>query len=341
VSRGLEYDEVRDGERLRTGMRAIRQDIAALPGVRHAAFASMAPFSNWESVSSLRMPGIDEELQARSRDVGPQYFSALGIAFLRGREFVESDVGEASPVIVDELFVQRWLQKRDPIGAMVDVPVGEGQYRTAAIVGVVRTVKHEALDETPELPTLYQLQPIPMPVGMLVTRVEGDPAMLAEAVRSRVLAHFPDAYISFNQPLSEAVARTLVGRRSVVETVSAFAVVTLALAVLGLYAVLSFAVRRRTAELGVRMALGADAPKIMRLVMGQGGVLIAIGVASGLVLGIPLARLLADRLHKVETWDPATWLVAGAIIATAALIACWLPARRATKVPPTVALRDE
>ena len=338
VSRGLEYNPERDSERLKAGLLAIRSEVEALPGVQHAAFASMAPFSRWESVSTQRVPGIDGELQVRSRSVGVGYFSTLGIPFLSGRDFVDGDLGDASPVIVDELFVQRWLSGRDPLTMTIEVASGPGSYRQARIAGVVRTVKHESLEEVPTLPTVYTLDPVALPIGVLVTRVDGDPAALAESVRARVMAQLPDAVVSLNQPLSEAIARSLIGRRAALESVSAFAAITLVLVVLGLYAVLSFAVRRRTAELGVRMALGANSGDVLRMVLGQGAVLAGIGIVLGLLIGAPLARLIADRLYGISPHDPLTWLLTATVVVLAALVACWWPAWRAARLSPVRAL---
>ncbi len=341
VSRGVEFDEQRDGESLKSALRALREDLAALPGVEHVTFATMAPFSRWEAVGSVRVPGRDDELQARSRVVGPGYFATLGIDMVRGRGFESQDVGDAGPVIVDELFAQRWLDGRDPIGAMISVPISQSEYRNAIVVGVARTVKHEALDESPEMPTLYRALEIPLPSGLLLTRTSGDPALFAGQLRQEIMARFPQAHISFSRSMSEAIAQSMLGRRAMVEAVTLFAAITLSLAVIGLYAVLSFAVRRRTAEFGVRMALGADAARVHRLVLGQGLMLTVIGLVIGLALGIPLAWLIADRLYRIGATDPGTWLAASAVIAIATLVACWWPARRATRVPPGAALRAQ
>ncbi len=341
VSRGASFDQARDGERLKSALRSLHEDVAAMPGVEQAAFATMAPFSRWEAVGSVRIPGRDDELQARSRVVGPGYFATLGIDMVRGRGFEQQDVGDAGPVIVDELFVQRWLDGRDPVGTLVSVPISQGEYRDAVVIGVARTVKHEALDESPELPTLYRALEIPLPTGLLLTRTSGDPALFAGRLRQEVLTRFPQAQISFSRSMSEAIAQSMLGRRAMVEAVTLFAAITLTLAVIGLYAVLSFAVRRRTAEFGVRMALGADAARVHRLVLGQGLVLTSTGLVIGLAVGMPLAWLIADRLHRIGAADPATWLAASAVIAVAALVACWWPARRATRVPPGAALRAQ
>ncbi len=341
VSRGATFDEQRDGEALKSGMRSLREDLAALPGVEQVTFATMAPFSRWEAVSSVRIPGRDDELQARSRVVGPGYFATLGIDMVRGRGFGQQDLGDAGPVIVDELFVQRWLDGLDPVGAMISVPISRDEYRDAVIIGVARTVKHEALDESPELPTLYRALEIPVPTGLLLTRTAGDPTLFASQLRAEILARFPHAHISFSRSMSEAIAQSMLGRRAMVEAVTLFAAITLSLAVIGLYAVLSFAVRRRTAEFGVRMALGADAARVQRLVLAQGLVLTLLGLVIGLAVGLPLARLIADLLYRIGATDPATWLAASAVIAVAALVACWWPARRATRVPPSAALRAQ
>src|SRR5690606_18133555 len=135
------------------------------------------------------------------------------------------------------------------------------------VVGVVRTVKHERLAEQPDLPTYYLPADTILPTSLLVTRVDGNPAVLADVVRARVRGSFPDAVVPFNQPLAEAVAHSLAGRRAALESVSAFATITLLLVVFGLHAVLSLAVRRRTVELGIRMALGAQGGDVQRMVL--------------------------------------------------------------------------
>ncbi len=340
VTRGVEFDPGRDSARFAASVDALRETVASIPGVSHVALANMAPFTGWEAVSMLGVPGRDEPVQARTRLVGPDYFAAMGIPVTAGREFQRGDTAAASPVVVDELFRDRWLAGRDALSATVGMPAGGETFRDATVIGVARTVKHESLDEDATLPTVYQLAEAPLPIVMLVTRTRGDSVALLDTIRQRVRALAPDASITINRTLADAVASSLTSRRALVEAVGAFGIATLMLAALGLYAVLSFAMRRRTAELGVRMALGADAGRIQRLVMGQGGPLIVVGVAVGLLAGIPLARLLADRLYQLSTADPWSWVLAALLVATAASFACWLPARRATRVPPRVALES-
>lgn len=327
-------------ETMAGGLLAIRDAVRALPAVTHAALGTAVPFSQWDIVTSLRIPGIEDEMQVREREVGVDYFATLSIPVLAGRTFTEADIGDASPVVVDELFVRRWLQGRDPLGARVQLPDGPGRTRDAEIIGVVGTVKHGALDEPPSLPTLYVPTLAAVPVSVLVTRVEGDPAALAESVRAQVLARFPQAVLAFNRPLAEAVAQSMGNRRAMLEAVTVFAAVTLMLVAMGLYAVLSLAVRRRTAELGVRMALRASTGRVQRMVLGQGGLLAAAGVTLGLVLGMPAANLIADRLYRTAPHDPPTWMAATAVVVLVALLACWWPARSAARTPPAIALQQ-
>jgi putative ABC transport system permease protein len=341
VSRGAHFDPKDDGSAWRPQLAQLVAAADALPGASRSAVSSMTPFSSWESVSNFRVATTEGDQQGRSRDVGPDYFAVLGIPLIAGREFRESDIGESSPVIVDALFRDRFLQGLDPLESSVQVPIGEGRMRDARIVGVAATVKHKSLDETAGMPTVYMLNPIPLPVFFLSVRTAGDPAALAEPLRRLVREQLPDADILVSQPLTAAIAKTLTSRRALVEAVGLFAIMTLLMSALGLYAVLGFAVRRRTAEIGVRMALGANRSRILLMVMGQGGAMVAAGVTLGLVLGLPIARLLADRLYKLTPGDPETWFLAASAVATTAMFACWWPARRASRVPPQVALRSE
>jgi len=339
---GRRYDPATDEARYRPLVEALRSEVASLPGVRRVAIATAPPFSQWETVSGFRTRGQPDPVQARARQVGPGYFETLGIGLVAGRGFEAFDLGEASPVVVDELWVDRYLRGVDPLGATVDVPLdAQGATRPARIVGVARTVKHERLDEESNLPTVYRIADAPLPIFWLVTRTDGDVGALAEAVRQRVRALAPDADIGVNRPLAALVGETLATQRSLLAALGTFAVLTLLLAALGLTAVLSFAVRRRTAELGVRMALGASPSRVGRLVMGQGARLIALGTLLGVAAGLPLARLLADRLHGLAFTDPTSWAAATLLVAAIAAWACYLPARRAAGTAPVEALRHD
>lgn len=335
------YDPTRDHQRLTVQAMQIRDAVAALPGVHAAALASAVPFSGWESVGGLA-DGEDRVVTARDRLVGPEYHAAMGIPLVAGRAFTRQDEGPDAPVIVDELYVRRHLAGGDPLTAQVRVPVdGQGNYRPARIVGVARTVRHESLDEAERLPTIYQPSSAPLPVFWLVTRADAATGALAESVRERVLAMAPDARIGVNAALADRVSESLAPRRALLEAVGGFALVTLGLAALGLAAVLGVMVHRRASELGLRLAVGATPARVRNLVLRQGGALALIGALLGVGAGLLLARTLSARFFGVAYTDVATWAVVVALIVAVALIACWLPARRAAKVNPMVALRSE
>ncbi|MEO7936851.1 MAG: FtsX-like permease family protein [Dokdonella sp.] len=330
-----------DRQQIRTIMERIREEVASLPGVDRAALADAPPFSHSEAISTIRVPGLDEVQSSRSRVVSPGFFATVGIDLLAGREFTKADFGESSPVIVDAAYQHRYLQGVNPLESFVEVNEGGDIYRKARIIGVAHTIKHEALDEAAGLPMVYEPVEAPVPVGFLLTKTSGDPRQLAESVRQRILLTHPGTVIMFNKPLADSVAETLAPRRALLEAVGGFALATLLLASIGLAAVLSFSIRRRAAELGVRMAIGATPGRVRNLVMKQGGLLIVIGGLLGLFIGIPLARLLSDRLYQIAFTDVMSWSAAVACVVLVALVACWLPARRAARTDPVVVLRDE
>jgi ABC-type antimicrobial peptide transport system permease subunit len=180
-----------------------------------------------------------------------------------------------------------------------------------------------------------------MPTFWLVTRTHGDAHALADVVRRRILERAPDATILINRALSDRIAETLKNRESLLGALGAFAATTLALSMLGLSTVLSSAIRRRTAELGLRIALGATPSRVRNLVLRQGTLLVGAGIALGLAAGLALARVLADRLFGVQFADSASWLATLTLVALVALLACWWPAGRASAIDQVDALRSE
>lgn len=339
------YDPRNDAA-LKSAVDNLLAQAKALPGVRHAAMTTIAPFSGGDAFSIQHIPGQDEPQQLRERTVSPDYFATLGIALRSGRTLAETDVrddGGVGGFVVDEHYVQRYLGERDPLGASIGVDAGldDGKPTMVPIIGVVRSVKNHALDEKADMPTIYRVANYPSPMFVLLVRADVDAQTLVEPMRRLIQQVAPDAAIAFNQPLAQRIATSFAARRGLLETIGAFAAITLALAALGLAAVLGFAIRRRTSELGVRLALGATPSRIRRLVLRQGAALIAIGLALGLVAGLGLARLLTDRLFGVSFTDPMNWAATLLLVAAIALFACWLPARRAAATDPIVALRHE
>ena len=330
-----------DTARYRPLVERIREDVATLPGVDRVAVASAPPFTGSEAVSTVRGPSGDRDLQARQREVGIGYFEALGIPLLAGRDFAAGDPEGTQAVIVDEVYRDRYLGGVDPLSQYVEFPKGDGSYSRARIVGVARTVRHHALDESADLATLYTLQSAPQPTFWLAARTRGNPRDLAEVIRRRVLESDPDVTIVASVALTDRVAKTLQNRQTLLGAIGTFAGATLTLSMLGLATVLGFAARRRTGEIGMRMALGATPSRVRNLVLRQGAALVGVGLALGLVTGLALARLLADRLFGVAFTDGTSWSTTLCVVAGIALLACWWPAHRAALVDPVVALRRD
>lgn len=329
-----------DTDRYRPLVEPIRSDIDALPGIDRVAVVSAPPFSNSESVSTMRLPGQTDDLQVHRREIGSGYFGAMGIRLEAGRDFVAG--GDAGAVIVDDTYTERYLHGLDPLTQYVELPNGDGEtFKRIPIIGVVHTVKSHVLDETPDLATIYSFDPAPMPTFWLVTRTHGDAHALADVIRRRILERAPDATIVLNWALSDRIAETLKNRESLLGALGAFAAATLALSMISLAAVLSSAIRRRTAEIGIRIALGATPARVRNLVLRQGTLLVGTGIALGLAAGLALARVLADRLFGIEFTDPASWLATLVLVALVALVACWWPARRASAIDPVEALRSD
>lgn len=339
------YDPASDGA-LQSAISDLLAGAQALPGARHVAIADVTPFSGGITINTMMIPGQSEPQQLLSRAVSQDYFATLGMELANGRPFDTADASAnaGSPVIVDEEYVRRYLPDQDPLTATIHagLPLEDGKAPAPLpIVGVVPTAKNSSLDEKTGMATMYRLMTQPSPMFILLVRGDGNPASLVEPARRLVHERMPEALIAFNQPLQQRVESSFAARRGLLETIGAFAAITLALAAIGLAAVLGFAIRRRTAELGVRMALGATPSRVRNLVLRQGGVLVAIGLALGVALGMALARLLADTLFGVGFADAASWGAALALVATIALFACWLPARRAAATDPVEALRHE
>lgn len=339
---GAAFDPARDSERVAPVVERIHAAVASLPGIDRVAVSSAPPFSGWEMVGSIRMPKQPDDLQARTRAVGQGYFAALGIGLAAGREFNPTDQVGSSGVIVDELFRQRFLDGIDPLTAYVELPIdAQGKFRRAPIIGVARSVKHETLDEAGNLPTVYQFNPAPLPVFWLVSHTHAEPGAIAESVRRAILQAAPGTTIGTNEPLATRIESTLGSRRALIEALGGFALGALLLAAIGLAAVLSFSIRRRNAELGVRMAMGASRSRIRQLILRQGGSLVLAGLLLGLVAGLLIARALSVRLVGVQFNDPLTWALVLGLVGVVAAIACWLPAARAARIDPMVALRRE
>ncbi len=319
--------------------------VAALPGVRAAGAISRLPLAGDRSTSGLLVEGrpsaAGQQEEVHFRVVTSDYFRALNIPLRAGRELGERDKPDAPQVVlINETMAHKYWPGADPIGKRVKLgPNAQGDW--IAIAGVVGDVRNFGLDidAKPEVYAPYQQSP--QGRMRLVLRVNGDPLSLVPAVRAAVRSLDPELPFSQVATMEQLLARSVAQRRLSVVLLGVFAGTALLLAALGLYGVMAYTVTQRTHEIGLRMALGAQAADVLRLILKQGLALAVIGVGVGLVAALALTRVLASLLYGVSTTDPLTFVGVPLLLIMVALIACYIPARRATKVDPMVALRYE
>ena len=324
--------------------RQLIERLESLPGARSAGAVNVLPLSGNNVSGSFAIEGRapappGQKPNTNRRIVTPHYFTALGMPLLRGREFTEADSADAPPVvIINETFARRFFPGEDPLGKRVRRG-GADPWMT--IVGMVKDVRHRGLDLDAR-PEMYIPYPqLPEATMTLVLRTEGEPGRLVSAVRKEVSALDQDLPVGGIRQVAEVVADSLATRRLAMLLFGSFALVALVLSAVGISGVMAYSVTRRRHEIGVRMALGARPGDVLRLVVGQGSKLLLTGVAIGLVAAVALTRVMTSLLFGVTTTDPTTFAGVTVLLAAVALLACYIPARRATKVDPMAALRYE
>ena len=354
---GAGAGKVPDAARWRAFYAGLQQRIATLPGVTHASFALLLPLANrsWElrihrdGVPVLRETGQSVLYNA----VTPEYFAAFGVPIVRGRGFTDADREGALPVtVIDETMAASFWPGENPIGKRVTfdaepVEVPEGQerpprYRT--VVGVARNVRHYELMQPSRIQAYVPLEQSGTRWGMTLRfglRTAGDPGQLAGPLRGLVAGMDPDAVLFQVQPLAGYVARATAQNRAMTRVLIGFAAGALGLAGLGIFGVMAYAVARRTREIGIRVALGATPADVMRWVGGRAARLTLAGLGAGLLGAAALTRVLGSALFEVSPLDPAVYLAVTGALGLTALVAAWLPARRAARVDPVQALADE
>jgi predicted permease len=341
--------------------RQLAERAAAVPGVRSAAVASSLPLEIGPDLPfeiEGKWPGGDSQVgvgEAQFRALTPGYFETLGIPLARGRTFVTADDSRGEPVaIVNETTARRFWAGQDPIGQRIRVGLpGTAELADKLprrVVGVVKDVRETGLDEAAP-PILYVPlgQVAPTATAMLVrllplslvVHAEGRPAGLVEALRKEVWAVDPQQPVGAIASMDQIVDRSLGLHRFSMLLMGGLALLALLLAAVGIYGVLSYLVSQRTREIGVRMALGASGRQVLRMVMGQGLLPVLVGVAVGLAGAFALTRLLSTLLVGVSATDPAAFVLAPAVLTAVALLASTLPARRASRLDPILALRPD
>ena len=319
--------------------------VSALPGVRSVGAIRNFPMSGSNVNGDIMLEGRPAragEFISESQIVAGNYFQAMGIALRSGAGLGEQGGKSAERVaVVNETFARRFFPGEDALGKRFTEDVGEPNPKWIRIVGIVGDVRQFELGRAPEPEAYYPIAQSPSVAMTLVVRSDLPLASLAPSIAREISSLDPEQPVAGMQTLADRVRSTLDQRRLSALLLSIFSGSALFLTVVGLYATLAFSVAQRTREIGVRMALGARVERVVRLVVGQGMRLAAVGVAIGLAAALVLGRLIASLLYGVGSHDLATFSAVVIVLLGSAALACWIPARRAARVDPVVALHAE
>jgi predicted permease len=331
--------------------------VQIIPGVEVAAISSNSPFDDTENDNYFHVTGTppvlaDQRQTAETSVVSPDYFRVMRIPVGRGRGFGPEDLpgekGHSRSIVIDESFAEKYFAGKDPIGQHIDDNDTLDEHAPPmTIIGVVPRTRNEAPGEL-NVESLHLVQEYvlasqdPQGENQLHIRTQlRDIAPIVAAVKREVESLDPEQPIGRIMTMDDAISSSLATRRLTMVLLGAFAVLALVLASVGLYGVMALTVTQRTRELGIRMALGAERTNIFKLVLGQGMTLMAIGIGIGLIGAVAAGRALMSLLYNVGAIDAGAVITAVVSLVLVAFIACCVPARRATRVDPIVALRTE
>jgi predicted permease len=329
----------------------MRLEVGAIPGVSEVGVGSTMPLRTTQFQLDVKAEGralaAGEAMpRAEWRTASPEYFRAAGISLLAGREFTATDARDgARVVILNETLAKRLFPDRDPIGQRIAwtgdvlrfIPVS-GDWRT--VVGVVRDTKDGGLDAEP-VPAVFQPFAQEMAFsGGLVIRAARDASALGPSATRIVRGIAPQAPIENVLTVTQIRDESVAPRRLNAALISSFGALAMIIAAVGIAGVLAFSVSARTGEIGIRMTLGADRMRVLRMVLGEGGVLLVAGLVLGVGGALLATRLIRGLLFGVAPWDPPTLAGVAALMAGVGLLACWVPALRAARIQPAVAIRE-
>jgi predicted permease len=324
---------------------ALVERVKALPGVRAAGTVSWLPLSGLRSATDLwiegrPVPPPDERPGAHIQAVTPDYFRAMGIPLREGRTIATTDgLEQPKAVVVSRSFAERYLTDGPALGRRLVMPWGDTLRGT--IVGVVGDVRHAGVDSLPH-PTVYWAESQwPWNAMTLVVRTSGDPARLGPSVVAEIHAIDPQLPVADVRPMQAYLGDTLARRRFTMTLLAGFAATALALTAVGLYGVMAYSVAQRTRELGIRLALGASRQRVLQAELRRALVVVGAGVIAGLAGAAAFTRVLDAFLFGVSATDPGVFALIVVLLAAVGIVASWIPARRATRVDPMVALRAD
>jgi putative ABC transport system permease protein len=347
----LELPESRypNTSKLREVTAALLERLRALPGVDSVGAAVYGmPFSGGVNVLDFTVAGraprpVGQSESMRVGTASPDYFKTLGIRIVRGRAFDPRDrAGAPQVVVINETAVRQFFPGEEPLGKRIELGMrSDGVRQGGEIVGIVADVKQDALEAKVDPQLFLPYDQLPMESVAFVVRSTADPRTVAAAVQGTVRAVDPDLPVYGLQPMTEVVAGATSQSRFYMLLLGGFAAIALVLAAVGIYGVTAYAVRQRTQEIGIRMALGASRDRVLRMVVGQGLTLAFAGAAAGLAGAFLATRGLRSLLYEVSASDPPTFVAVAAVLLAVAALASYLPARRAALTEPQLALKGE
>jgi putative ABC transport system permease protein len=340
----LPDQKYQDDDKQRRFVDSVLPEIASLPGVTFAGATHVLPFTGNFVLAVYfegRPPAKPSETPSINYySVSQNYFQAMGIPLKRGRFFTSEDrKGTERVVVVSESFALRFFPNEDAIGKRIHVSNGPQTWRE--IVGIVGDTKQDGLDKT-SFPQVYEpFAQKPFSYMTFVVKTRSNPMASAHVIEQRIQRVDSEQPVTTMRPLQEIVDQSIADSRTGMLLLSVFGAIALLMAATGLYGVMAYSVSQRTREIGLRMALGAQRGRVLTLVISHGMLLTAIGLVIGLAASVALTRLLNDFLFQTSATDPATFAGISFVLTSISLLACWLPAWRASKVDPVVALRHE
>ncbi|HEV7475792.1 MAG TPA: ABC transporter permease [Pyrinomonadaceae bacterium] len=347
VPNNPELDPYRPVEKRVAFLREVLRRARSLPGIQYAAIggSNSVPLISTHNKAPFTIeerPDDNNGPLALVDNVSPDYFSALGVPLIRGRFFAENeDNQQPRVVLIDQTMVERYFPSADPVGKRMKFGARSSKAPWMQIVGIVGNVRTDGFDQ-PLQPHFYVSNFQGPSYAMAVyLRTTSGPDGLAQPLREQIQAVDPNLPVFGVQKLEDVVSESMANRRFAVQMIGLFGLVALLLAGIGIYGVMSYAVTQRTHEIGIRLALGAQGQDVLKMVVRQGLTLAVIGVGIGLVAAFALSRLISGLLYGVSATDPLTFLIIAGLLTVVALLACYIPARRATKVDPLIALRYE